>query len=199
MPDEVITGNPETPPEIPPEVPPEIPPEIPLEPVITPEQRYQIKCEADGIIKELAPLIREKDIVIVREKAESCDLKDVIKYLRDEIPEVKEYLKGLPDDATDEDKIVAIKRGLRARAEALVPSYVMETPFLGNDVEEARERGESNMTRYKAQYGQVPMVSPVYRGRSAVHNPYYENPNKALKNRVFKRGIRGNPKPRILL
>jgi hypothetical protein len=58
----------------------------------------------------------------------------------------------------------------------MVPDYNMPPPFLGNDIQEARGKQEDASTRYQTQYGQAPEVAPVFRGRSAVDNPYYTSP-----------------------
>lgn len=148
---------------------------------MTDEERLALKDKVEEVIKKLEPVITEDKKVQARELADNCELCDVLTYLKDNVPEVNEYLSGLPVDATDEEKLAAINAGMKKRAESLVPAYDMSPPFLGNEVEEARDKQENNMYRYKSQYGQVPMVNPVYRGRSAVDNPYYTNPNKALK------------------
>lgn len=128
------------------------------------------------ILATLAPLIRNEDAVCALERAESQELKEIIKYLEESIPEVRDYLSGVSVDASDIDKINVIKKGLKKRAEERVANFEMPPPFLGNDVEESREKQDDAMTRYKIQYGQIPMVSAISRGRSAIDNPYYESP-----------------------
>jgi hypothetical protein len=166
-----------------------MPDELPIEPIPepTPEpivdnpiKRAEVKTNVDTLIQELSPLIRQEDITEIRCKSDTCSLDEILDYLSSNIPEVKDYLNSIPVDASDEEKVSIIKKGLKKRAESMVPDYEMPPPFLGNDVEEARSKQEDAGTRYKAQYGKVPFVSPVYRGRSAIDNPYYESTSKAL-------------------
>jgi hypothetical protein len=82
------------------------------------------------------------------------------------------------ESISDEDKMEQIKKLLTERAESMVPDYTMPPPFLGNEVEEARGKQEDASTRYATQYGKVPFSQPVFRGRSAVDNPYYETPTQ---------------------
>lgn len=141
------------------------------------KRRQAIVESTDDILGGLEPIIRSEDALNVLSIAQNEGLDAVIAYLRENIPNVADYLSGIPEDASDEVKIKAIKKGLKERAESMVPDYQMPPPFLGNDVEEARSKQEGAETRYATQYGVVPFVKPVYRGRSAVDNPYYENPN----------------------
>jgi hypothetical protein len=141
------------------------------------QRRQAIIESTDNILGGLEPIIRSEDAVNVLKIAQEEGLDAVIAYLRENIPDVADYLSGIPEDASDDVKIKAIKKGLKARAESMVPDYQMPPPFLGNDIEEARSKQDGAATRYATQYGVVPFVKPVYRGRSAVDNPYYENQN----------------------
>lgn len=201
MPDDLtdLMGEPAEiiPPTEPPVVEPPVEPPVVEPPVVPPieepidyeaiaAKKYQIKCATNDIISDLSPLIREEDVIAVRNIAEESELSAVLDYLKNNIPDVNIYLSGVPIDASDELKIKAIKEGLKKRAEGMVPDYEMPPPWLGNEIEEARSKQENASTRYITQYGQVPFVKPVYRGRSAIDNPYYETP---VQRKVYR-----NPK-----
>jgi hypothetical protein len=182
--DELIPGEPivEPTPEPIPEPTPE-PQPSPAEIESIRQRRQAIIESTDNILGGLEPIIRSEDAVNVLKIAQEEGLDAVIAYLRENIPDVADYLSGISEDASDDVKIKAIKKGLKARAESMVPDYQMPPPFLGNDIEEARSKQDGAATRYTAQYGVVPFVKPVYRGRSAVDNPYYENPNSGGNGR----------------
>jgi len=162
------------------EMPIEQPPveEPPIEPIYDPVERAQVIESTSMLIQELSPLIRQEDITEIRQKSIVCDLNEILDYLGANIPEVRDYLSSISATATDEEKVAVIKSGLKKRAESMVPDYVIPPTFLGNDVEEARSKQENVETRYATQYHQVPFVKPVFRGRSAVDNPYYETPKR---------------------
>lgn len=152
-------------------------------PIESPIVRAKIKEDINDMIQELLPLIRQEDIAEIRSMSDTSQLIDIIKYLGDNIPEVREYICSISLDSSDGEKVKAIKDGLRRRAESMVPDYEMPPPFLGNEVEEARSKQEDASTRYSTQYGRVPFVKPVFRGRSAVDNPYYEPRKSSIETR----------------
>jgi hypothetical protein len=126
--------------------------------------RDMIINETEGVLKELSPLIRCEDLVEARRLAQESELAAVVQYLKSNIPEVNEYLSSVPEDASDAAKINAIKRGLKTRAEGLVPSYSMPAPFLGNEVEEARSKRNSPYKGYVVSpYIETPKTSKVRR------------------------------------
>jgi len=131
---------------------------------------YWEKCTED-MLKELAPLIREEDYAEARRLAREKELATVIQYLSDNVPDVNMYLSSLPAESTDEQKMAVIKNGLKKRAEALVPSYSMPPPFLGNDIEEARSKR-------------------TYPYKGYVVTPYIEQPS------VGRSKVGRNPKPK---
>lgn len=139
------------------------------------------------ILNQLAPIIRNEDAYAVIGISEVGGLSDVADYLEKNIPDVAIYLSSISDDASDEEKIAAIKRGLLKRAESMVPAEIMPAPFLGNDVEEARDKQENASTRLIRQYAIVPAVQPIYRGRSAIDNPYYETP---VQRKIYRHPVR---------
>jgi hypothetical protein len=149
-------------------------------------KRRVIKAKVEDLLDPLKPLLKDNDYANIRVLEDSGELSDVISYLQTSVPEVGMYLGGISDlspsggdaaSALDDDaKINIIKKGLKARAESMVPDYNMPPPFLGNEIQEARGKQEDAYSRYQMQYGQVPEVAPVFRGRSAVDNPYYTQP-----------------------
>lgn len=154
------------------------------------QRRRAIKAKVEDLLDPLSPLLKDDDYANIRILEESGEVSDVINYLQTNVPEVSMYLGGgvqkktmvtgeegnVVNELGDDVKIDIIKKGLRARAESMVPSYNMPPPFLGNDIQEARCKQEDASTRYQTQYGQVPAVAPVFRGRSAIDNPYYTSP-----------------------
>ena len=157
-------------------------------PVISEQERSNIINRTEDILEPLRPLIRDEDVAEARRLARECELATVTQYLIDNVPYLKERMGGRMrmasmESTSDEDKMEQIKRLLTERAESMVPDYEMPPPFLGNEVEEARSKQEDASTRYSTQYGQVPFVKPVFRGRSAVDNPYYESP---VQRKVYR-------------
>lgn len=167
-------------------VEPVIPPEPEVPPPMSEEERNGILMSTEDVLKDLSPLIREEDINQARQLAKECELNTVVNYLVENIPYLKERLGKSPmkysagQDSAGEGGVTVeeIKRILRERAESMVPDYNMPPPFLGNEIDEARSKQEDAETRYATQYEQVPFVKPVYRGRSAIDNPYYGTPDK---------------------
>jgi hypothetical protein len=84
-------------------------------------------------------------------------------YLEKNIPDVGMYLKGLSENATTEEKIAAIVKGLEEKSQE-IEDYnnreIEDAPFLGNEVEEARgkQEGPDISLRYKSQYEMIPGV-----------------------------------------
>jgi len=150
------------------------------------QRRRVIRAKVADLLDPLTPLLKDDDYANIRVLEDSGELSDVISYLRTNVPEVNMYLStpmkrlalddGSESEVDDDIQIDIIKKGLKARAESMVPSYNMPPPFLGNEIQEARGKQEDVGTRYTTQYGQVPEVAPVFRGRSAIDNPYYTSP-----------------------
>ena len=150
------------------------------------QRRRLIRAKVADLLDPLTPLLKDDDYANIRVLEDSGELSDVISYLRTNVPEVNMYLStpmralalddGSESELNDDVQIDIIKKGLKARAESMVPSYNMPPPFLGNEIQEARGKQEDASSRYQMQYGQVPEVAPVFRGRSAIDNPYYTQP-----------------------
>jgi hypothetical protein len=99
------------------------------------------------------------------------------------------YLEGLPEDATDAEKIESITMALKDRANRIDEynaSMPQQAPFLGNEIEKARSKqdGPDISTRYKTQYQLIPGYGYINR-RGAINSPYY-------KNQPQRRGSRTN-------
>ena len=190
----------ETPVEPSPVEPEPVEPIVPVEPpapVVTEEQRAQAVEKTTALLNKLAPILTHDVGVGALDLANNGDMSAVITYLQDNIPEVGQYLGGgtvkrnvrnmmssssSTEASADVDaQIDLINSGLTARAEAMVPGYTMPPPFLGNEVEEARGKEEDSSQRFQSQYGQIPAVSPVYRGRSVTDNPYTVSPSSTFR------------------
>ena len=169
-------------------------------------RRKAIQDKTEDLISSLQPVITSQQAEDMRTLAGNGEVSDVISYLQTNVPEVGIYLGGTktrlttatmgalgsePSDLSDDDQISIIKKGLKARAESMVPNY-STPPFLGNEVQEARGKEEDTAGRYAAQYAQVPEVAPVFRGRSAVDNPYYNPPipPRSIFRSLVRRRIR---------
>ena len=162
------------------------------------QRRRVIKAKVNDLLEPLSPLLKDDDYSNIRVLEETGELSDVINYLQTNVPEVSMYLgkpmmalaldDGSENEQDDDVKIDLIKKGLKARAESMVPDYNMPPPFLGNEIQEARGKQEDASTRYQMQYGQVPEVAPVFRGRSAVDNPYYTSPTPPRP--IFRNPVR---------
>jgi hypothetical protein len=117
--------------------------------------------DARRMLDNLRGVVREGDVMAMT--AAAGDVSETLKYLSENIPSANMYMSGMGEEATDEEKISAIIKGLEARAEAIdeynnrVPA---EAPFLGNEVEEARSKqeGPNISQRYKSQYDVIPGV-----------------------------------------
>jgi hypothetical protein len=122
---------------------------------------------AKKILSDLEGVVREEDIKKMLAGTEDTGseptINKVLAYLEKNIPGVEKYTEGLGKEATEEEKIAAIKKGLEERSEA-IEEYnnreICEAPYLGNEVEEARgkQEGPDVAKRFKSQYEMVPGV-----------------------------------------
>jgi len=127
-------------------------------------KKTEMKNDAKEILEGFTGYIRVHDIgrgETVGE--EGLGVSDLLTFLQDNIPDTSIYLAGLPEDATDEDKVEAIRCGLEGRSKAIdeYNSRVSQpSPFLGNEIEEARgkQEGPEVALRYKSQYDMIPGV-----------------------------------------
>lgn len=135
--------------------------------------KAEMKNDAKEILEGFTGYIRAHDLrrgEVMGE--ESTDVSGFLEYLLNNIPDTSIYLSDLPEDATDEDKIEAIRVGLEGRSK-VIDDYnnrvICEAPFLGNGVEEARNKQEPPIVsqRYKSQYEKVPSVRLKGSGRSS--------------------------------
>lgn len=134
----------------------------------------KVNAKLERTLEELRPLIRFDDVAEIYNRANTCEMEEVIDYLKSTIPDVDAYLAEMPEDSNAEDKLNAIRRRLKERAESLVPAYEMPAPDLGAEVDEARNKAEAPemSRRIKAQYGSSPVVRAYDTGRSSVVSPY---------------------------
>lgn len=150
--------------------------EEPLSPFVSPIEKggKKVDIKLENMLTELKPLIRFDDLVVIYDKANTCGMEEVIDCLKETIPDVNDYLAGLPEDMSAEDKLNAIREGLRERAEALVATAPMPAPDLGAEVDEARSKQEAPelSRRIKTQYAMTPSVGGYNTGRSSVVSPY---------------------------
>jgi hypothetical protein len=125
--------------------------------------KYIENNDAKILLTQLEGVIRESDISTLEGTVGEVDRKFVLKYIEDNIPDASNYTVGLPKDATDDEKIAAITKGLKDRS-AVIEAYnnreICEAPYIGNEVEEARgkQEGPDVAKRFKSQYEMVPGV-----------------------------------------
>jgi hypothetical protein len=150
--------------------------------------KVEMKNDAQTILDGLSGLVRQSDAMAIAEATEGNGVNTTLQYLMDNIPDVSLYLKELPEDATDDDKIVAITHGLEERSKS-IDEYnnrvVCEAPFLGNEVEEARTKQITpEAQRYKTQYSKIPFVRPQRKERGNTRSPYYNTDRKNINTRI---------------
>ena len=84
------------------------------------DRRQTIKDKINALLSDLSPIIRKADADNIRALMEDSELSDIIDYMHDNIPEVKDYLdRGNLGDLTDDDKLAVIENGLKTRAQAI--------------------------------------------------------------------------------
>lgn len=146
-------------------------------------KKAEMKNDAKEVLEGLTGYVRVHDFRRGEDMGEEgTTTEDILAYLQNNIPDTSIYLSGLPEDATDEDKIEAIRVGLEGRSKVIdeYNNRVIECPpFIGRESEEAcgRQEGPVVSQRYKSQYERIPAVRSVSSSRSSVksykvqHNP----------------------------
>jgi hypothetical protein len=137
-------------------------------------KKTEMKNDAKEILEGFTGYIRAHDFTKGEDMGkEDTSVKDFLTYLQDNIPDTSIYLSGLPKDATDEQKIEAIRCGLEGRSK-VIDEYnnrvVCESPFLGKEVDESRSKQEAPelSKRYKSQYDMIPSVRSTVSTRGSV-------------------------------
>lgn len=120
------------------------------------ERRKAIILKIESLLYDLSPIIRREDADNIRSLEGNAELSDIIQYMHDHIPEVRDYLgNGNLTELSDDGKIEVIKNGLKARAASVnlsknvVRNYVPANRPAYSPSRNVRKKKHGNSVRLK--------------------------------------------------